>query len=140
MNSPETNSFRNTPFQCDLDALMHAAQAFVNPHDVFKDEDRRSAKSGASLHLGRLKPARAKPPWCGTCPAAQPYHSSWCSTGCNRSFARADGIVSHCRLSQSRSVVAVGVAELRQPEGAFRLESRRRLPGHGGVEACPPCN
>jgi hypothetical protein len=68
MNSPETNSFRNTPFQCDLDALMHAAQAFVSPHDVIKDEDRRSAKSGASLHLGRFKPARAKPPWCGTCP------------------------------------------------------------------------
>jgi hypothetical protein len=136
MNSSETNSFRNTPFQCDLDAVMHAAQAF----DVFKDEDRRSAKNGASLHLGvsnlrersrrGAAPARSRPT----------YHSSWCSTGCNRSFARADGIVSHCRLSQSRSVEAVGVAELRQPEGAFRLESRRRLPGHGGVEACPPCN
>jgi hypothetical protein len=40
MNRRETNSFRNTP-QCDLDALMHAAQAFVSPHDVIKDEDRR---------------------------------------------------------------------------------------------------
>jgi hypothetical protein len=49
MKSPPPNSFRNTPVQYDLDALMHAAQALARPRDVIKDVHSPSPKSGAFL-------------------------------------------------------------------------------------------